>query len=94
MKELIKVIDEVYGNHVYDIIDTDKVDDVEAAAAALAYNNLYLGLEYSRNMSEDEFDDNWDFSLYLLEDTEKTVEELRLLLMQIGAVNFLIEYGV
>ena len=94
MKELIKVIDEVYGNHVYDIIDTDEVDDVEGAAAALAYNNLYLGLEYSRNMSEDEFDDNWDFSLYLLEDTEKTVEELRLLLTQVGAVNFLIEYGV
>lgn len=94
MKELIKVIDEVYGNHVYDIIDTDEVGDVEEAAAALAYNNLYLGLEYSRNMSEDEFDDNWDFSLYLLEDTEKTVEELRLLLTQVGAVNFLIEYGV
>lgn len=89
MKELIKVRDEFYRNYVYDIIDTDEVDDVEGAAAALAYKYLY----FNYKSSEEKFDDNWDFDLYLLEDTTKNTEELTVLLRKLGACKFLEEYG-
>jgi hypothetical protein len=92
MKELIKIYDEIYGNNIYDVIDTDEVDDIEDAAAALAYDGLYYTLGYFHELSEDEFDNRWDFNLYSL-DSDKTTEELARLLRQLGVQKFMEEYG-
>lgn len=92
MKELVKVIDTVYGNYTYDVIDTDEVD-AEDAAALIAYEKLYVDLGYFHDMTEDEFEDAWDFDLYLLEDTEKSAYDLGLLLKELGVNKFLEEYG-
>lgn len=92
MKALVKVIDTVYGNYAYDVIDTDEID-AEAVAAPIAYEKLYMDLGYFYDMTEDEFDDVWDFDLYLLEDTEKSAYDLGLLLKELGVNKFLEEYG-
>ena len=93
MKALVKVIDTIYGNYTYDVIDTNEVD-TEDAAALIAYEKLYVDLGYFHDMTEDEFDDAWDLNVYLLEDTEKSAYDLGLLLKELGVNKFLEEYGV